>query len=159
MNEKEKAFYTDERSATWLSPYWGSVALVWGVHLLLKSVSKPQPLTSHQQTLFWLHWTLENALGEGQIVVDFNIPPLHGNGKVRWHLFLRKLFKIFWEHISQRYFFVKRHRSQFSKTMPSLKLIKATGKMLFHMYVCLYSPMYTNPVHTHIKDGVCKIFM
>lgn len=56
-------------------------------------------------------------------------------------------------------FFVKPHRTQFSKTMPNLKLIKATGKMLFHMYVCLYSPVHTNPVHRHIKDGVSTIYI
>lgn len=86
MNEKEKAFYTEEQeqSATWLSQYWESVSVVWGIHLLLKSVSlSHSPLTSHQQSLFDFTEPLENALGEGQIVVNFNMPPLNGNGKMR----------------------------------------------------------------------------
>lgn len=53
MNEKKKAFYTEEHEqfASWLSQYWESVSL--GIHLLLKSVSlNHSPLTSHQQSLF-----------------------------------------------------------------------------------------------------------
>lgn len=37
MNEKEKAFYTEEHEqiASWLSQYWELVTL--GIHLLLKT--------------------------------------------------------------------------------------------------------------------------